>query len=759
MPPDELPLVSCLMPTYNRRAFLPHAIRYFLRQDYPHKELIILDDGPDSVADLIPDHPAIRYSRLPKKITLGAKLNRACELAHGPVLALWDDDDWYAPRRLSYQVGTLQTQQTDVCGISTLLYFDLVRQIAFRYVYPPDQPVWISSLCFARTLWQRNPFSEVNVGMDGLFIWATPPDRITVLPDPTISVHIIHGHNVSPKQTSGAWWHPHPVDDIEDILQADMLPYCNGLAGKESPNPEPIPERASTPPAVVRDRLAIPARPVRNVYACLVHERPDCVLDLVRNLHHLDPASPILLYNGGQNPQLLKNTTDWELLGAVLHPAPRPQQHGYLHQFALDCMAFAADALPFDALTIVDSDQLAIRSGYPSLLESALACRPGLGLLSNRPERLDGHTTDIWPVTQAFREYDLWKPWLRLFPDGENQFVHWSFWPSTVFTADASRDLVRLFRDDARLQQIMDQTNIWATEEIILPTLVRLLGYDIGRNPGNDAFVQYKKSYSPASIDKALDQPDAYWIHPIARQYDDPPRSHIRHSFQGYTPVTNSISVPGSGSSSESKPAASGLFLPLSVLNRVRDIEGWLTDAEADLLLGVAIRVCHQCTSEPPILVEVGSYHGKATVLLGSVAQALCPAARLLAIDPHDGLLGATDRGLTQVLPSLASLRANLAKAELTGLVKVIQSRADAVVWRGPVALLLIDGLHDYAAVAQDFGHFSPNLQPGSYILFHDYADYFPGVRMFVDELLATKTCTLVEQADSLVVLQLLKTE
>ena len=40
---------------------------------------------------------------------------------------------------------------------------------------------------------------------------------------------------------------------------------------------------------------------VRNVFAVLVHERPDCVVDLVRNLRHLDPGSQVLLYNGGRN--------------------------------------------------------------------------------------------------------------------------------------------------------------------------------------------------------------------------------------------------------------------------------------------------------------------------------------------------------------------------------------------------------------------------------------------------------------------------
>src|SRR5882762_5687038 len=110
--------VSCIMPTYNRRAFVPHAIRYFLRQDYPLKELIIIDDGTDNIADLVPDDPSIRYFSLDHKITLGAKLNQACEYASGNVIVHWDDDDWYAPGRLTYQVHALEDAGTKVCGIN-----------------------------------------------------------------------------------------------------------------------------------------------------------------------------------------------------------------------------------------------------------------------------------------------------------------------------------------------------------------------------------------------------------------------------------------------------------------------------------------------------------------------------------------------------------------------------------------------------------------------------------------------------------------
>ena len=42
-------LVSCVMPTRDRRPFALQAVRYFLRQDFPTRELLVLDDGSDDL--------------------------------------------------------------------------------------------------------------------------------------------------------------------------------------------------------------------------------------------------------------------------------------------------------------------------------------------------------------------------------------------------------------------------------------------------------------------------------------------------------------------------------------------------------------------------------------------------------------------------------------------------------------------------------------------------------------------------------------
>ena len=202
----DLPLVSCIMPTYNRRAFVPHAVRYFLQQDYPNKELVIIDDGTDCISDLVPQHPGIRYKYLPQKITLGAKLNMACQYAQGTIIANWDDDDWYAPWRLGYQVAALMNEKKHVCGINQLLYLDLDSKRTFEYRYPSGQRPWLlgSSLCYWKKAWLRNQFADINVGMDGLFVWNMKAEEIGALENNRFAVHMIHPSNISPKDVSGA---------------------------------------------------------------------------------------------------------------------------------------------------------------------------------------------------------------------------------------------------------------------------------------------------------------------------------------------------------------------------------------------------------------------------------------------------------------------------------------------------------------------------------------------------------------------------
>lgn len=71
-----------------------------------------------------------------------------------------------------------------------------------------------------------------------------------------------------------------------------------------------------------------------------------------------------------------------------------------------------------------------------------------------------------------------------------------------------------------------------------------------------------------------------------------------------------------------------------------------------------------------------------------------------------------------------------------------------------PVRFLLVNHLHDYGNAATDLCRFEPRLAPDATVVFHNYADYWPGVRTLVDELVASGRYAWLDRVDALAVLR-----
>lgn len=225
--PAELPLVSCIMPTRDRRRFVPQAVEYFARQHYPRRELVIVDDGDDSVADLVPADETVRYLQLPRRTVLGAKRNLACETARGSVIVHWDDDDWYHARRLDLQVGELLARQADVCGAASLFFVDPGAGAAWRFRYRGQGRPWFAgtSLCYRREVWSGHPFEERAVGEDNRFVLGLGGRLMVDVGDADCIVGIVHGGNTSDKRVRDAQWTGVPFEEVEQVLDDDAQFY------------------------------------------------------------------------------------------------------------------------------------------------------------------------------------------------------------------------------------------------------------------------------------------------------------------------------------------------------------------------------------------------------------------------------------------------------------------------------------------------------------------------------------------------------
>ena len=114
------PIVSIVMPTFNRMEFLPAAVESVLRQKMPDWELIIADDGSnaqtlDYLESLTRDE-RIRLLRLQRSGNAGTARNAGIAAARAALLAFLDSDDLWAPTKLERQLAVLRAHPE--CGWS-----------------------------------------------------------------------------------------------------------------------------------------------------------------------------------------------------------------------------------------------------------------------------------------------------------------------------------------------------------------------------------------------------------------------------------------------------------------------------------------------------------------------------------------------------------------------------------------------------------------------------------------------------------------
>lgn len=137
-------------------------------------------------------------------------------------------------------------------------------------------------------------------------------------------------------------------------------------------------------------------------------------------------------------------------------------------------------------------------------------------------------------------------------------------------------------------------------------------------------------------------------------------------------------------------------------------IAGWLTPDQGRLLWDSVM-----ATPAGSTIVEIGSHKGRSTVVLGLAAQSR--GSRVVAIDPFvDGQMfgGAATRSVFE---------ANVSRAGLEEVVDLMPmpSRDARGDWQAEIALLYIDGKHDYWTVVDDL-RWTHYLAPHARVLIHD---------------------------------------
>ncbi len=154
-------------------------------------------------------------------------------------------------------------------------------------------------------------------------------------------------------------------------------------------------------------------------------------------------------------------------------------------------------------------------------------------------------------------------------------------------------------------------------------------------------------------------------------------------------------------------------------------VQGFMPADEGRALYDAALRYL-----DGGVGVEIGTYCGKSTLLLGAAAQQT--ASVLYTIDHHHGSeehqpgwdyhdASLVDE-VTGLFDTLPTFRRTLDAARLDDHVVAVVGKSPIVAqaWRSPLQLLFIDGGHTDAAATQDFDGWAKWVTPGAALVIHD---------------------------------------
>ncbi len=188
------PEVTCLMVTKNRTEQALLSMESFRAQTYPNAHLLIVEDFPSDAlqkaVEVLGDG-RIRVVRPPREnMLLGEVRQFSVEQARTEFICQWDDDDVYAPGRLSAQMSLVVALGADACLMDAVLLWWPHRQrmaLSGSWWFPGSMLSRKSALSSYPTLARGEDSPVVEKLMR--------KHRVVLLHRPESYVYVIHGRN------------------------------------------------------------------------------------------------------------------------------------------------------------------------------------------------------------------------------------------------------------------------------------------------------------------------------------------------------------------------------------------------------------------------------------------------------------------------------------------------------------------------------------------------------------------------------------
>ena len=203
---EDLPDVSIVTLTKDRRIFMPLAKYSYMIQSYPEDKLewVIVDDGEDSIEDTLIGVPNVKYVRSDPGLTIGEKRNVGVQNAMYDTIVMMDDDDVYPNNSVLHRVAMLTKSPQKECVFSTTIpCYDIKKYSSFMNVPPltlrMSERVSEATLAFTKKFWEANKFDNIQIAEGNAFIHGRESMCREVSPQEVI-VSLCHPKNTSSRK-------------------------------------------------------------------------------------------------------------------------------------------------------------------------------------------------------------------------------------------------------------------------------------------------------------------------------------------------------------------------------------------------------------------------------------------------------------------------------------------------------------------------------------------------------------------------------
>lgn len=128
------PLVTAVIPTYNRSQYLKEAIESVVNQSYKNIEVLVIDDGSSSnyAEAICAEFPNCRY-HFKENGGLSSARNFGIKLSKGAYIAFLDDDDFWETSKIEKQVSVLLENPSIDCVHSSVAVVDEKGKLTGKY--------------------------------------------------------------------------------------------------------------------------------------------------------------------------------------------------------------------------------------------------------------------------------------------------------------------------------------------------------------------------------------------------------------------------------------------------------------------------------------------------------------------------------------------------------------------------------------------------------------------------------------------------